>query len=178
MSNKNLTYGLIVVGIIAIIALFTPAGKAILNSFGATSFCATSQTTCLPSLELTGNQLTTIPSLQIDSGSLTVGTSGSNITQIIKGSCALTVVSTQVASSSAPYDCAVTGVQSGDIVIMQFATTTGSPLWGKSGLWNIVAAQASTTNGFVTAVVQNQTGGTNVLSQTGIASTTNYTIIR
>jgi hypothetical protein len=37
MSNKNLTYGLIVVGLIAIIALFTPVGQKVVKSFGGTA---------------------------------------------------------------------------------------------------------------------------------------------
>lgn len=58
----------------------------------------------------------------------------------------------QAASSSAPYDCAVTGVTSSDDVIAQLASSTVS---GGVNTFMIASAKASSTSGFVTVVLYN-----------------------
>src|SRR3989344_6903125 len=108
-----------------------------------------------------------------------VGQTGTSNTLLLKGTCALIDSGESVvASTSVPFDCAVTGslaYASGDTVYMQFATTSrGSAATN----WTIVGAKASSTAGYITAMVRNNTGGDAVVSATGIASTTNYIIIR
>lgn len=118
---------------------------------------------------------------EVDATAIKIGgTNGSRVGPIIEGTCALlanaaTAVS---ATTTAVADCAVTGVVSGDTVIAQFSTSTvSSPTWGAtSAQWVVVGAKASTTSGFITLVVFNQTGGTASLSSSGIASTTSYKI--
>lgn len=166
MTNLKLWIAMVVVAIIAITAHLhaTPSPQA---SLGAS--CQT--TTCLEN------------GLWLTSGSLTVGASGSDIGQILEGTCALIVPSgagaTITASTSAPFDCAVTGAQSGDNVIMTIATSTVSGKYGTQlGQFMIVGAKASSTSGFITAMVYNATGGNASPSTYGYASTTTYIITR
>lgn len=103
------------------------------------------------------------------------GANGSRVGPVIAGTCALIDNGVSIsATTTVPYDCAVTGVVSGDTVYMQFATSTRGVF---SDLWTIEAAKASSTAGFITAMVSNRTGGAAPLSFTGIASTTNFVIM-
>lgn len=151
MSNKNLTYGLIVVGIIAIVGLFTPAGKAVVTRLGgATNFDEVQATT-------------------IKIG----GTNGSRIGPIIATSCVLTYSnSSVVASTTAAFDCPVTGVVSTDLVFVQTATTTAN-----GAGWLITGAAASTTADWVTVRVANNSGATGNIPR-NIASGTPVLIVR
>lgn len=81
---------------------------------------------------------------------------------------------TIAATSSALFDCAATGVVSGDRVDVGFATSTvATNLIG----WLITGASASTTqNGFITVRVSNLTGASAMLPAE-VASSTNWTII-
>lgn len=87
---------------------------------------------------------------------------------------------TQIGTSTAQYDCAVTGVLSGDAVIGQFASTTVqiSSTFGTALDWAITGAKASSTSGFITFTIANRANKTNVLSATNIGSTTNYWVTR
>lgn len=145
--------------IIAIIGIYTPVGKSVSNLIGGVTNYD-----------------------EVDATAMKIGgSSGSRIGPIIEGSCtaiAGTANATVVASTTTIFDCAVTGVVSGDTVFASFATTTlSSPLWGAtSSQWDIVHAAASTTSGFITLTAFNMTGGTASLSASGIASTTSYRI--
>src|SRR5437868_3116917 len=60
-----------------------------------------------------------------NAGLMTIGSSGTAITQILKGTCNLLGMdASATASTTSNYDCAVTGVQSGDVVHVQLSTTT------------------------------------------------------
>lgn len=119
----------------------------------------------------TSNQ-TTISS----SGVVTVGASGSAVTQLIKGTCNLTGMDvSQAASSTASYDCAVTGVVSGDLVLGSLGTTSQNT----SVLnWGIAGVKASTTDGYITFRITNFSGAAAAPSITAVGSSTQYVIIR
>ena len=98
-----------------------------------------------------------------------IGTNGSTITELQATTCALIGTdASQAASSTVAYDCAVTGVASGDVVMAQLATST--PRAGV-GHWNIVGSKASTTAGFVTVMLFNH-GAAAVPSVTAVGSST------
>lgn len=144
--------------IIALVGVFTPVGKSVISSFGGVTNYD-----------------------EVDATAIKVGGSnGSRVGPVIAGTGAATVVTGTVgASTTAPFDIPVTGVVSGDTVFAQFSTTTApSPEWGAtSPKWIIMSAKASTTAGFITITVQNQTGGSASFSASGIASSTNYLVL-
>ncbi len=116
---------------------------------------------------------------------VSIGTNGTSMNQVIHGSCTLIgggasptppsgIDASQTASTTAPYDCAVTGVVSGDIVLAQFSTSTPMYVSG----WVIEGAKASTTAGYITVLVANLTGIARVPSASGVGSSTAYIIIR
>lgn len=115
---------------------------------------------------------------ELDASAIKVGGSnGSRLGIIQEGQAALIVSTGSVsASSTGVFDLAATGVVSGDNVVVQFSTSTAaSPEWGAtSPKWTIIGAKASTTAGFITVEVLNQTGGTAVVSASGIGSSTQY----
>ncbi len=126
----------------------------------------------------------TTSGLITSSGTLKVGSSGTTLTQIIKGTCTSfngaglnSIDGSQPATSTRPYDCAVTGVVAGDVVIAQFATSTASQANGNIP-WQITGAKASTTAGFITVLIFNPLGTAVVPSSIGIGSSTAYIIIR
>lgn len=103
-------------------------------------------------------------------GSLTVGTNGSTIAELKGTTCNLIGTdASQVASTTVAYDCAVTGIASGDVVMAMLATST--PVGGSSG-WSISAAKASTTAGYITVLLYNN-GVAAVPSVTSVGSSTN-----
>jgi hypothetical protein len=164
MNNKFIWGAIAVVFIVAVIALFT--GNKVVN------VPVLSGTTNYDTISATG--------LQIGTGCADGFGSckGTTITQILKGTCTLlgTAVA-QSASTTVPYDCAVTNAVSGDTVLMQFATSTrGSETQTQ---WVIIGAKASTTAGYVTAEIRNLGADTATLGATGqLASTTSYLIFR
>ena len=101
---------------------------------------------------------------------LKVGTNGSTIAELKATTCDLIGTdASHAASTTIPYDCAITGIASGDVVIAQLATTT-SALSGT--YWDIVAAKASTTAGYITVLLYNN-GASAVPSATAVGSSTN-----
>lgn len=109
------------------------------------------------------------------SSAIVVG-GGSSITSILKGTCNMIVSTTQAASTTAPYDCAVTGANSTDLVFAQIATTSTATNFGTTG-FDLVGAGASTTAGYITFKVANNTGAVGTLPAV-FASSTQYLIIR
>lgn len=79
----------------------------------------------------------------------------------------------QIASSTRPYDCIVTDAQSGDFVVANIARGTTLTSLG----WSIVGANASTTNGYITVLIANQTGGARTPSTDAVGSSTPYIVI-
>lgn len=121
---------------------------------------------------------------------LSVGSNGTTLSKLMKGTCYLTnygtsgsgIDASQAASSTVLYQCAatngantaITGLVSGDLTIVQFATTTAEVLNG----WVIVSSSASTTNGYINVLVSNLTGTAAVPSMVGVGSSTSYIIMR
>ena len=102
--------------------------------------------------------------------SAVIGTNGSTISELKGTTCDLIGTdASQTASTTVAYDCAVTGVASGDVVLAQLATST--PVGGSAG-WSISAALASTTAGYVTVLLYNN-GVAAVPSATHVGSSTN-----
>lgn len=99
---------------------------------------------------------------------------GSQVQGIFRGTCSLIGPSfvALAASSSLPFDCAVTGVQSGDVVMAQFATSSSA-----GAGWLVTQASASSTNGFITLRIVNNTGTTATIPAS-IASSTSFFITR
>lgn len=80
----------------------------------------------------------------------------------------------QAASSSAAYDCAVTGVTSTDFVIAQLASST---VVSGGNYFSVTSAKASTTAGFATLVLWNN-GTASSPAARGVGSSTPILIIR
>lgn len=144
------------------------------------------------SVALVGNQPTgsqplgaATPGTRFPNG-VTVGkaaNSPSNLANIIAGTCTSIIGAdiSQSASTTKPYDCAVTGAASGDLVFAVTSTST-TLTYGGFAPFEIVGAKASTTAGFITFMVANTSGAAAVLSavnaQAGFASSTNYLVVR
>lgn len=163
MSNKTLTIGVLVAIVIAIGGYFFPQIQSAFGSVG----------TRFPNGLAVGTTAT------VTQNKLTIGNSGTAIGDAIYGTCALTVPpwANIPATTSKPFDCAVTGVVSTAVVIAQIATTTASP-YTTFGGWSIEGADASSTAGFITVVLRNGTGAVSNPSQFSFASTTAYQIFQ
>lgn len=114
---------------------------------------------------------------EVDTTALKVGgSSGSRVGPIITGTCALILpgTNTATASTSISMDCAVTGVVSGDTVFASFATSSAITNTAALG-WSVAGASASSTSGFITLRINNNTGANNVPSPVG--STTQYIVL-
>lgn len=101
--------------------------------------------------------------------SFTVGSNGTAFTRINGGLCNIkSAVATLAASTSVAVDCgggalgatALTGVTAGDRVFLQQSTTTPSISAGAGTGLTILGVSASSTSGFITAILFNGTGGT------------------
>lgn len=103
-------------------------------------------------------------------GTLVIGANGSSISEFKATTCNLIGTdASQPASTTVAYDCAVTGIASGDVVMAILASST--PRFGQG--WDIKAAIASTTAGFLTVLLSNETGTAAVPSATSVGSSTN-----
>lgn len=115
---------------------------------------------------------------------VSIGASGTTVTQLVKGFCSSwngtglnSIDGSQTASTTEAYDCAVTGVVSGDLVVAQLSTSTPITSSAGSAYWSIIGAKASTTDGYITVLLYNN-GPTAVPSALGVGSSTSYIIIR
>ncbi len=119
------------------------------------------------------------------------GATGTNIMQRNQGLCYIYPYATTIAATStANVDCqatsnasggggagalaALTGVQANDIVVASLSTTTSGTTWG-NGI-TLAGASASTTAGYITLHLINNTGGTFTWPTSGAASGTAYYI--
>ena len=98
---------------------------------------------------------------------------GTSLTYLKKGTCNLIGTPTIVATSTQAMDCSVSGVVVGDTVFVQLATTTPSTFQG----WRIMGANASSTSGYLTVKLSNQTGADAVPPIT-VTSSVQYLILR
>lgn len=115
--------------------------------------------------------LTIVPVESTDGFKL--GTNGSTKTKDIIGSGVLIYSNnTVIASTTRVFDIAVTGVVAGDNVSVQLGTTSAPGLG-----WVLAGASASSTNGFITVQIGNQTGATTSVPPQ-ISSSTFYKVDR
>jgi len=173
-SNTKLWVALIVVGIIAIIELFTPVGKAIFA--GVTNYDI---------LDTTDGYRVDGTTVIDGTGNLAIGTSGTSIDKIITGTCNLLPDATTIAASStARVTCqagtdttgltAISGITSGDVILGTLSTTTATLT--SNGLV-VIGITASNTAGYIETSISNLTGGTYTWPTTGSASgTLNYIV--
>lgn len=98
-------------------------------------------------------------------GGVTVGSSGTASTNLAFGTCNINAAATTIAASSTvTVDCgsgsngrtALTGVQAADTVFLHLATTTPTTFGGL----RILGYSASSTTGYLTALIYNETGAT------------------
>lgn len=155
--NKKFIYGAIMLTfIVAVLALLVGLGA------GVQSNDSTGGITNLDGLTIT----------PAESGDgLKVGSNGSTLAEMKVVSCDLIGSNgSHAASTTKPYDCAITGITSSDVAFAQLATSTaiGSGSLG----WAIVASKASTTAGYVTVLLANFTGAAAVPSATSVGSST------
>lgn len=110
---------------------------------------------------------------------VTIGLGGStnsptNLALYESGTCTLQVNASIGATSTAPYDCPVTDVVSGDVVTLQLAPTTTI-----ASQYVIKSASASTTAGHIHTILLNLTGQAATPAATnGFGSSTVYQIWR
>lgn len=117
---------------------------------------------------------------------ITVGlpaNSPTNLGDVKAGTCSLIGLDVaQAASTTRPYDCAVTGMVSGDLVFFTEATTSATYATTNAP-FRIVGAKASTTAGYITFGVENYFGASQAPGniggiQTGFGSSTEYLIVK
>jgi hypothetical protein len=161
--KQNLVGAIAVIAlVIAVIGVFTPRQSSVVGAVANTNFTGLGTT-----------------QLQVGTGcDNSFGTcNGTAIAQVLKGTCNLIGSdSSQAATTTVAYDCAVTNAQSGDTVFAQLASTT--PALGGSMGWVIVATKASSTSGYITVMLTNMSGASRVPSVTSVGSSTQYLIIR
>jgi hypothetical protein len=103
-----------------------------------------------------------------NAGAVTVGSAGTLLSGFNFGTCTITAYSNTIAaSSSATADCAATGIVSGDNVEITQSTTSPTVAGGL-----VVLASASSTSGYITLKIINDTGGT--FTWSAVASTTYF----
>lgn len=104
------------------------------------------------------------------SGAITIGASGSSLSQVIKGSftnSSCSGASTQTALAVTKYQCTITGILSGDIVIVTMSTSTVANVF-------VSGAAASTTAGYAVVVLGNASSTSAAATTTGAT----YVILR
>lgn len=104
---------------------------------------------------------------------------GTTVTRMQKGTCDILISGPLAASTTTQWDCAVTGVQSGDTVFVQTPITnrTYEVAGGFATSFSIVGANASTTAGYITFKIANNTGAAST-TPAFFASSTQYLIVR
>ena len=157
MTNKNLTYGLLITFVIAIIGLFTPVGKAVVSSFGNTS----------PSLNASGQVHYQTETFQNGLVSVTESQLGNAITNYVGSSLSAGVTYDSWKNTTGVQEFAdnaiagFTGTASSSLRVIIFATTTNPA--------NFVTSQA-----FTSVVANNATLlGATVYASSTTATTTN-----
>lgn len=184
MSNKNLTIGVVVAIILATIGIFTPAGKQFLgavtgetnyNTIGVSGLKVGS--TCNDSFGSSGCQ--TVAKVRFGTCALYDTSNGVASTLAASTTRAIDCQATEPLQSGAAAESALTGVVANDTVVLHFSTTTPTTTNSTVGAVSltIVGYSASTTAGYITAIVANNTGATQTLGSTTIRNL-QYIILR
>lgn len=178
MSNKNLTLGLLVAIVIALVGCFLPKLPAKFGTISATDVTATRYTQLLVDngIQVTAN------GINIVAGGLTVGTGASTISGLNFGTCSIRpYAATIAASTTAQVDCqgtqnfasgpgsALPGITAADNIQANLGTSTQGTLYGGLRLRTEIG---SSTPGFITLFLENDTGATYTWSLTSNASGT------
>lgn len=156
-TSKTVWVALIAVAIIAVAGCFLPILPSGKSLFGDISGCNGS-TSCFTNLYA--------------SGQLQVSSTGTSINNIAFGSGAIIGNVSQTATTTKAYDIAAVGCLSGDKVLTEQASSTAV-----LGGFQITAASASTTAGYVTLSVFNGSGAAAVVPN-AIASSTTWLCLR
>jgi len=180
MNKKTIIGIVIVVAVAALVFAFWPRAKATVA--GTPLNCATN-TTCLPSLELTGNQDTSTPSLQVDTtfysvGGVTTTYARSALATATTTVCALQSPNATTTLEGAPEITLLTSSTTASVVTIAeatnaFATTTsiGSAAVGANAQATITASSTATLGKNVISpqnwIVVGMQGGTGTFSPTG-----------
>lgn len=178
MTNKNLTIGLLITLVIAIIGIFTPFVQSLTSSFGAVGGKLIEQYD--PYVRYNGGINTALPFKTTSTTQF--GTSGDQLTQANFGVCNIWAASNTIAASTTiQVDCgagingatSLTGVSYPSVVQLQAPTTTSQV----SGGLRIMGVSASSTPGYITLILRNDTGGS--FTWTAAASSSQqYEVVR
>lgn len=129
-----------------------------------------------PKVGSTGNAAETYYNSQWLVGGIQVGPTGTLNANSQFGSCNLIGGSKGIAATStATFDCAVTGVQKGDVVMGDLGVN--APFSLGSG-FVVAAAQASTTAGYITYTILNLTGAASTTLGTNLTNGMEYFTLR
>ncbi len=164
MNTSYVYAGITIAIVIAIVGCFLPVlpkGKSV---FGSVDTTCQGWTTCLSDLYLTTTGGGT-GSLQT-AGTVTIGASGTALTNIIATTCTGIVYAALAATTTRPIDCAVTGALT-SAKFVGFGTPAGMQT-GNLGLI-ISGGHASSTTGYVTGYISNF--GANSTSSYPLATT-------
>jgi hypothetical protein len=143
---RNLWVALIAVAIIAIVGWFTPAGQLVVERAGAITGVSNYDNLGVLSLKVGSG---------CNGGNTYPGCTGTKVSKVLRGTGSLIGSPSIAATSSAPMDIAVTGVVAGDNVFVSMATTSRV----STGVnWLVCGASASSTSGFITVNVCNNSG--------------------
>jgi hypothetical protein len=186
MTNKSLTIGLIVVALLALAGVFLPqvkgvkAGAVSPSDISATNF---TEVTASNGMQIGAGGLTVAAGgVTITSGGLTLGTGASTFSGLNFGSCNIRPYATTIAASStAQVDCqaaaqfgsgpgtALAGITASDNIQANLGTSTQGTLFGGLRLRTQIG---SSTPGWITLFVENDTGTTYTWSTSANASGT------
>lgn len=139
-NTKSIWSAIVVVAVIAIIGIFSPAGQ---QAAGALGFGAQ----------------TNFTDVKVQS-SLQVGVNGTQLARVNAGFCSFLSTTTVTANQAAVFSCAAPGVEPGDGAEMQFAVASTTAT--STGQWDIEGSQASSTPGFLMFTVFNAGTATSI----------------
>jgi hypothetical protein len=169
MSDKITKIGVVVALVFGLVAMFVAFGNPSENFAGLYN--------TNPTQFINGFSAGTASQFSVNSdgevSSLVVGTDGSAVTEMLKGTCSLVSDSSIAATSTGTGTCAISGLVAGDKVFVSLATTTTKI----AAQWAIIGTVAGTDS--ATVRLLNQTGTAAVPAATyGFGSSTQYWVVR
>jgi len=181
MDNKFIT-GALVILMLLVLGLYFKGGSDVFGATGTRMPNGISADSTSPSAgQVRGTTFTV-------TGATTLGSSGTSLTQVNVGTCyLLAYAATIAASTTATVTCqgtaaiwnlnqvlatTLTGVANGDFVLAQLSTTTASVSGSVFGGLVLEGASASSTAGYITLRVYNNTGAIFTWPLTGNATGT------
>lgn len=165
--NKN-----IVIGVLAVLALLG-TGYLYLSSYtsmlGASGYTNFQKVSFLQGLDAGPRSQFNVT----NQGVVTIGPSGSSITELKATTCDMLNANTSINASTTGYVycTGITGLASGDVVMAQLSTTSMGTLF-TSG-WVIISAKASSTAGAIDFRLANYSGTARAPAAVNVGSSTN-----